>query len=57
VRANYENLAAGIHKTDQYLVRFLENLINGENHPLKNRALHIRYIPNATDPEEDIGNL
>ena len=57
VRANYENLAAGIHKTDQYLVRFLENLINGENHPLKNRALHIHYVPNATDPEEDIGNL
>jgi fido (protein-threonine AMPylation protein) len=54
VRANYENLAAGIHKTDQYLVRFLLNLINDEHHPLKNRAMHIHHNPAQTDPVKSV---
>jgi fido (protein-threonine AMPylation protein) len=49
VRANYEDLSAGIHKTDKYLVRFLLNLIHQENHLLKNRELHIRYKAPADD--------
>jgi len=44
VRANYEDLSRGIHKTDKYLIRFLSNLLNKENHSLKNRELHIHYI-------------
>lgn len=30
VRANYENLTAGIHETNEYLVKFLRNLLLGE---------------------------
>lgn len=49
VRANYEDLSKGIHKTDKYLINFLLNLINKENHSLKNRELHVHYIPPAND--------
>ncbi|MBQ6021007.1 MAG: Fic family protein [Clostridia bacterium] len=41
VRANYTNLKKGIHETTEYLELFLRNLLLGENHPLKNRTLHI----------------
>ncbi len=48
VRANYEDLSRGIHKTDKYLIRFLSNLLNKEYHLLKNRELHIHYTENDT---------
>lgn len=41
VRANYENLTAGIHETNEYLVKFLQNLLLGQENELKNRYLHI----------------
>ena len=41
VRANYENLSKGIHKTDKYLIRFLSSLLLKENSILQNRELHI----------------
>ena len=41
VRANYENLPAGVHETNEYLVKFLRNLLLGEENELKNRHLHI----------------
>lgn len=41
VRANYTNLQKGVHETTEYLELFLRNLLLGENHPLKNRTLHI----------------
>ena len=44
VRANYEDLSKGIHKTEQYLVRFLSNLLLGTNQSLKNRDMHVQYI-------------
>jgi len=44
VRANYEYLSKGVHKTEKYLIRFLSNLMLGENHPLKNREMHVQYI-------------
>jgi len=44
VRANYEDLSKGIHKTEKYLVLFLENLLLGKNHSLKNREMHVQYI-------------
>ncbi|MDR1632207.1 MAG: Fic family protein [Dysgonamonadaceae bacterium] len=43
LRANYEDLSRGVHKTDKYLVRFLSNLLLGENNRLKNRELHINF--------------
>jgi fido (protein-threonine AMPylation protein) len=39
VRANYSNLAKGIHATQEYLDRFFGNLILGENNTLQNREL------------------
>ena len=41
VRANYNNLKNGIHETTEYLELFLRNLLLNENHPLRNRTLHI----------------
>ena len=43
VRANYEDLSKGIHKTEKYLIRFLSNLLLKENYSLKNREMHIHY--------------
>lgn len=41
VRANYENLSKAIYRTDEYLIRFLSNLIYRGSYVLKNRALHV----------------
>jgi hypothetical protein len=32
------------HNADLYLIRFLSNLLRGDNHPLVNREQHIHYI-------------
>jgi len=56
VRANYEDLSKGIHKTDKYLIRFLLNLLHQENHLLKNRELHIHYVPPVNDTVNDTVN-
>ena len=44
VRANYEDLSKGIHKTEKYLINFLSNLLLEKNHELKNREIHIQFI-------------
>lgn len=43
VRANYENLSKGIHKTEKYLIHFLSNLLLKESYSLKNREMHVYY--------------
>jgi fido (protein-threonine AMPylation protein) len=43
VRANYKNYAKGIYITNEFLLQFLENLLLGKTHILKNRAMHILY--------------
>ena len=43
VRANYNNLQNNIHSTTEFLEQFIENLLMGANHELKNRYLHIDY--------------
>ncbi|MEA1875567.1 MAG: Fic family protein [Bacteroidota bacterium] len=48
VRANYEDLLKGIHKTEKYLIHFLLNLLHMENHLLKNREMHVNYSVNDT---------
>jgi fido (protein-threonine AMPylation protein)/DNA-binding transcriptional ArsR family regulator len=56
VRANYEDLSKGIHKTQKYLFQFLLNLVRNENHTLKNRELHVQYIDPVkaiNDPAND----
>ena len=49
VRANYEDLSEGIHKSDKYLIRFLLNLLYIENHLLKNHKMHIHYVHPVND--------
>ncbi len=62
VRANYEDLSKGIHKTEKYFIRFLSNLLFKENHSLKNREMHIQYIDpvnrqnDPVKPENDLVN-
>ncbi len=43
VRANYQNLPAGVERTIEYLELFFRNLLMGEKNELKNRYLHIRW--------------
>src|SRR5690606_41898801 len=58
VRANYENLSIGIHKTEKFLIQFLSNFLLDENHVLKNREMHIHYVDQVNDTvNEDIISL
>lgn len=41
VRANYNNLKAGVHETREYLELFLRNLLLNEKNELRNRYMHI----------------
>lgn len=43
VRANYSNYEKHIEEDKSYLIRFLRNLLLGENNRLLNRELHIKY--------------
>ncbi|MCM1122765.1 MAG: Fic family protein [Eubacterium sp.] len=44
VRANYNDLKAGIHETTEFLELFLRNLLLNETNPLHNRTMHISGI-------------
>jgi len=48
VRANYEDLTRGVIKTNEHLIRFLENLLVGGKNVLKNRVLQIGWVDNDT---------
>jgi len=50
VRANYKDHTKNIHATHEFLLRFFENLLLGENHILKNREMHVRFANPANDP-------
>lgn len=52
VRANYTNHAKSIHATNEFLLRFFENLLLGTNHNLRNRELHVLYIDPAIESSE-----
>lgn len=52
VRANYTNLAKGVHETTEYLEVFLRNLLLNEKNELRNRNLHISGL--YTDKKVDI---
>ena len=44
VRANYKNIKNGIFEDRAYLIRFLRNLLLGENNPLNNQELHANAV-------------
>ena len=50
VRANYKNHTKNIHATNEFLLRFLENLLLAENHFLKNREMHVKFVEPVNDP-------
>ncbi|NOU17225.1 MAG: winged helix-turn-helix transcriptional regulator [Bacteroidales bacterium] len=56
VRANYEDLSKGIHKTEKYLIHFLSNLMLGENHSLKNREMHVQYIDTVKSQNDTVND-
>ena len=43
VRAMYRNHSKNIQANNEFLLRFFENLLLGENHILKNREIHVHY--------------
>lgn len=49
VRANYEDLLKGIHKTETYLIMFLINLLLKDQYLLENRVMHIHYDDTVND--------
>lgn len=53
VRASYECPRSGISCTTVFLEHFLENMLLGTDHPLKNRFLHIDFgkSPPSTQPQ------
>jgi len=50
VRANYKNYTKNIHATNEFLLRFFENLLLNANHILKNREMHIDFVDPVNDP-------
>ena len=50
VRANYKNNAKNIHASNEFLLRFFENLLLGENHILQNREMHVQFVDLVNDP-------
>lgn len=55
VRANYNDHAKNVYATQEYLNRFFENLLFGENHILKNRELHVDFAASANSDAEKLG--
>ena len=49
VRANYKNHTKNIHATNEFLMRFLGNLLFNENHSLKNREIHVNFVDTVND--------
>lgn len=54
VRANYNNLKNNVHATTAFLEQFIENLLMGATHELKNRYLHIDYRETVQSANDDI---
>lgn len=54
VRANYTNIPKKINRTNEYLVRFLRNLLLNEKNILLNRELHIDFREDEVDSERDV---
>lgn len=56
VRANYRNHTKNIHATNEFLLRFLENLLFGEQHILRNREMHVQFLKTANEPVKPLND-
>lgn len=54
VRANFEDLSKGIHKTEEYLIRFMSNLLLSTNFSIKNREMHIQLTDTVKVQNETV---
>ena len=57
VRANYEDLSKGIHKTNKYLIHFLSNLLLKDNNSLKNCEMYVHYIDTVKSENDTVFSL
>ncbi|MBQ8152589.1 MAG: hypothetical protein IJ069_02765 [Prevotella sp.] len=58
MRANYNDLTAGISETILYLERFFRSMLLGEEHDLRNRIMHVdwgKVADEATPQSANIG--
>lgn len=56
VRANYNNLQNGVHATTRFLEMFFSNLLMGTKYELKNRYMHVDYVPEIVEEEFQSAN-
>ena len=49
VRANYNDFKIGVHATTKYLEMFFSNLLMETKYELKNRYMHVDYVPEEID--------
>jgi len=56
VRANYNDLKNGVHATTKFLEMFFSNLLMGTKNELKNRYLHVGYVPEQVEKEFQSAN-
>ena len=54
VRANYNDLQNDIHATTVFLEQFMQNLLTGAQHDLKNRYMHIDYSETPQSAKSEI---
>ena len=54
VRANYNDLQNDVHSTTKFLELFMENLLTGAQHELKNRYMHIDYSESSQSAKPEI---
>ncbi|HPS83563.1 MAG TPA: Fic family protein [Bacteroidales bacterium] len=57
VRSVYKNHARNVYATNEFLLRFLENLLLSENHVLRNREMHIQLADPVNDPVKSKNDL
>ena len=56
VRANFEDISKGVFKTNEYLIKFLSNLLLATKFPLKNREIHIEPVKAKNEPVNELVN-
>ena len=54
VRANFNDLQNNVHSTTMFLEQFMENLLTGTHHDLKNRYMHIDYSETSQSANSNI---